>query len=208
MAASFDDKKCIDIRWKFRLSHVWNGQNIHNHSWCDVNLRCPQISPTTLLWYERWDSEAWRHMYLFKSYSVNWQSEKKNISLTRHPSYVFSTKRKGHTQKCMQPYQGRTSAVCQSHIALPRRNDTEEERRARELDQTSQDACHQAQLQPLVWYCRCPYRRVCALSKVSVASPMDGNGVKHSNSADFCLKKPNQPSETQKHTPVNFLSFG
>ena len=91
-------KNAFDIRWKFRLSHVWNGQNIHNHSWCDVNLWCPETSPTTLLWYERWDSEAWRHMYLFKSYSVNWQSEKNNISLTRHPSYVFSTKRKGHTQ--------------------------------------------------------------------------------------------------------------
>ena len=125
--------------------------------------------------------------------SVNWQSVKKNINLTGHPSYVFSTEWQGNMQKCMQPYQGRTSPVCQSHIACPGRHDTDEDRRARELDQACQDTCHQAQLQPLVWYCRCLYRGADALSKVSVASPIDGNGTEHSNSADFCLN-PHVPS--------------
>ena len=87
----------------------------------------------------------------------------------------------------MQPYQGRTSPVCQSHIAHPGKHDTDGEQRARELDQACQDTCHQAQLYPLVWYCWCLYQGAGALSKVSVASPTDGNGAKYSNSADFCL---------------------
>ena len=87
----------------------------------------------------------------------------------------------------MQPDQGRTSLVCQSHIVRPGRHDTDEEKRDRELDQACQDTCHQAQLKPLGWYCHCPYRGAGALSKVSVASPIDGIGAKHSNSVDFCL---------------------
>ena len=70
----------------------------------------------------------------------------KNINLTGHPGYSFSTEWKGHLQKCRQPYQGRTSPVCLSHITLSGRNDKDEERRARELDQACQETCHQAQL--------------------------------------------------------------
>ena len=92
--------------------------------------------------------------------SVNWQSGKnRNYKLTGHPSYVFCTERKRHIQECMQSFQGRTSRVSQSHIALPGRNDTDEERRPRELDQACQDTCHQTQLWRLVRHHHCSYPR-------------------------------------------------
>ena len=95
-------------------------------TWCDVKLRCLETSPTAHhLWQmELWSVKTYVHLQVLQRFSINWQSVKKNINLIGHPSYVFSTERKVHIQKCIQPYQDRSSPVCQSHIARPGRNDT------------------------------------------------------------------------------------
>ena len=145
--------------------------------WCQLKMSSNKSNNSPLVWQMGlWSMETYVPLQVIRGLSVNWQSEKKNINLWKE-----------NIPKCMQPYQGRTSPVCQSHIAHSGRHDTDEERKARELDQACQDTSHQAQLQTLVWYCHCLHRGAGALSKVSVASPIDGNGANHSNSADFCL---------------------
>ena len=144
--------------------------------------------------------KAYVPLQVIQRLSVNWQSEKKNINLTGHLSYVFSTEWKGHIQKCMQPYQGRTSPACQSHIALSGRNDTDEKRRARELNQ----AIATGLVLPLsLSGSRCSFKTIGGLS----------HSQKWSEAQRFSwlLSKPtcaeyNQPSETERRNAPQSVS--
>ena len=115
-----------------------------------------------------------------------------------------------HIQKCIQPCQGRTSPVCQSHITLSGRNGTDEERRVwAKLSKTHviRHSCSDWSgsatvliVEPVL---------MCSLKSIGGLS----HGRKWSGAQQFSwlLSKPtcaeySQPSETQKITSVSFPS--
>ena len=97
--------------------------------WCQLKMSSNKSYNIPLVWQMGlWSMKTYVPLQVIQRLSVNWQSKKKNINRTGHPSYVLSAERKANMQTCLQLYQGRASPVCQSHITRPGRHDTDEER--------------------------------------------------------------------------------
>ena len=60
--------------------------------WCQLKMSSSKSNNSPLVWQMGlWSMKTYVPLKVIQRLSVNWQSAKKNINLTGHPSYVFST---------------------------------------------------------------------------------------------------------------------